>query len=140
MDSLRIEGIRAYDGDYPLDMTYFTNRELNFIKTVSGIRAGELEEAFSAGDNDLMVAIAGIAIWRKMGEKPNMDALWDTPAGKFTFLMEDTADEEDDDDVPPPIAPDEPATTGSGQPPVGESLNGALALPASDLSRIGVQG
>lgn len=141
MDALTIEGIAGYNGDYPLDMTYFTNRELHLIKEVSGVRAGELEEAFAAGDNDLMVAIAAIMIWRKTGTKPNLDALWDAEAGKFTFNMEDSEDEpEDDDSLPPKIAPDDAGSTSEPSPEDGATLNGSTESPESVLSRIGAQG
>ena len=87
-DTITIEGVPGYNGEYPLDITYFTNRELHLIKKVSGVRAGELTEAFNAGDNDLMVAVAAIAIQRHTHKDVNVDALWDAEAGKFTFNME----------------------------------------------------
>jgi hypothetical protein len=137
MDSLTIEGIPAYNGDYPLDMSYFTNRELHLIKEVSGVRAGELSESFSAGDNDLMVAIAAIAIWRSKGERPNMDALWDAAAGKFTFNIEDAEAEDDDDSLPPPIAPDEPDKLGEHLTGDGGTSTDGSAHPVNDRNSIG---
>lgn len=141
MDSITIEGIPAYNGDYPLDMTYFTNRELNLIKTVSGVRAGELPEAFAAGDNDLMVAIAAIAIWRQKGEKPNLEPLWDAEAGKFTLTVEDPEEQaEDDESLPPEIAPDESEANDDSSPEDGAISNGTSDHPVKDLRAIGVQG
>lgn len=141
MDSITIEGIPAYNGEYPLDMTYFTNRELNLIKTVSGLRAGELTEAFGAGDNDLMVAVAAIAIWREKGEKPNLDALWDAEVGKFTFNIAEPELAEDDESLPPEIAPDESETNDDSSPDDGATSNGSSDnLPENALRAIGAQG
>jgi hypothetical protein len=139
MDSILIEGIPAYNGEYPLDISYFTNRELHLIKELSGVRAGELEEAFAAGDNDLMVAVAAIAIWRKTRVKPDLDAIWDAEAGKFTLRVAETV-EDDDESVPPPIEPDAHATTGVGLGNAGSSSNGLSDRPESVLSRIGTPG
>jgi hypothetical protein len=145
MDTLTIEGIPTYNGEYPLDMSYFSNRELHFIKEVTqtknspGIRAGELQEAFTAGDNDLMVALAGIAIWRKTKVQPNMEPLWEAEAGKFTFEVEAPPDEEDDDG-PPESEPDESGNKPENSQLVGETSNGHSDLPASVLSRTGAQG
>jgi hypothetical protein len=137
MDSLTIEGIPVYNGEYPLDMSYFTNRELNLIKTVSGVRAGELSEAFEAGDNDLMVAIAAIAIWRSKGEKPNMDPLWDAAAGKFTFNIEDTEAETEDESLPPPTEPDEPDRPSENLTVDGVTSSDGSGLPANGRNSIG---
>ena len=42
----------------------FTNRELHLIKQIAGVRAGELFDAMEVGDNDLVVALAHIAVKR----------------------------------------------------------------------------
>lgn len=140
MPSLTIEGVPGYDGEYPLDLSYFTNRELHLIKELSGVRAGELEEAFEAGDNDLMVALAAIAVTRKRGSKPNLDALWDAPAAKLTLNAD--ADEEgaegDDESLPPQTEPDDDATSRSASTSDGLVSGNSSAPPESDLRRIGV--
>jgi hypothetical protein len=139
MDTLTIEGIPAYNGEYPLDSSYFTNRELNLIKTVSGVRAGELGEAFGAGDNDLMVALAAIAIWRAKGEKPNIDALWDAEAGKFTLNIAEPESEPEDESLPPSTAPDESDKHDDSSQEDGAISNGSSDLLESDLRAIGAQ-
>ncbi len=46
MAKLKIDtNIPALDGEFELDTSYFTNRELHMIKKLSGLRAGEFEEA-----------------------------------------------------------------------------------------------
>jgi hypothetical protein len=85
VDKIGIEGIPPYDGEYPLDVSYFTNRELNIIKRLSGVRAGEIEEALRAGDNDLFVALAVIAL-RRHGVSVVEDAIWDAETGKLSFI------------------------------------------------------
>jgi hypothetical protein len=141
MDTLTIEGVLGFNGEYPLDISYFTNRELHLIKKESGVRAGELTEAFAAGDNDLMVCIAAIVVWRKTGTEPNMAAFWDAEAGKFTFNMEEPETEEDDDESIPLSTESEPSDTPTDSSKEdGETSNGTSALPESVLHRIGAQG
>lgn len=50
------------DGErrYPMPES-FTYREMGVIKRITGLRAGELEEALTAGDVDVIVALAVIA-------------------------------------------------------------------------------
>lgn len=98
---LILQGTPGFDGEYECDISYFTNRELHAIKTQTGLRAGEFEEAFEKGDNDFMVAIAATALAR--AGKPNAyDVLWDMPIGKITF---DSSDEEGAEDSPPESEP-----------------------------------
>lgn len=106
MDSLVITGIPPYDGEYPLDFgAGLTNRELHTIKQISGVRAGELNEALNAGDYDLIVALAAILITRA-GHQPSMDALWDAPMEAIQFKE----GEPEAEDRPPAKA-----TTGGGK-------------------------
>ena len=98
MPKIVVEGVPPYDGEYEIDLA-FTNREFHTIKQISGLRAGELEEAVQKGDLDLVVALAVNAL-RRAGHTVNIDALWDAEAGKIT-LAEDAAEA---DAVPPPSA------------------------------------
>lgn len=104
-----IEGVPGFDGEYPFDISYFTNGELHTIKKISGVRAGEIEEAFEAGDNDLFVALATIAAERN-GKKIPVGLLWDADAGKIK--IEDEEAEAGDVEVPPDSPP--PSGSSSG--------------------------
>lgn len=86
----------------------FTNRELHIIKQVSGVRAGQLFEAMEAGDSDLVVALAHIAVRRSGAMQPSLDQLWDLPAGEISI----SAPAEEPADAADPT----PATAGSGSP------------------------
>jgi hypothetical protein len=96
MDRFVIEGVPPYDGEYELDLGgEFTNRELHTLKTIAGVRAGELEEAADMGDNDLVVAFAVIALQRSgRFPKVNVDAIWDAPVGKVTYIEDEEAEPE----------------------------------------------
>lgn len=85
-----IEGLPPYDGDHPIDLERFTNRELHLIKEMSGVRANELTESFQAGDNDLIVAFCAIALQRA-GLTVDRDRLWDAEVGKIDLVVEDDA-------------------------------------------------
>lgn len=102
MAKVKIEGGGLIDGSYDLDLGVFTNRELHIIKKETGVRAGELQDAFVAGDNDILVVLAHIASVRAGKDIP-MDVLWAMEAGGITF---DLTDEEVEEDSPPESRPD----------------------------------
>lgn len=82
--AVTIENVFGADGRYEIDAEYFTNRELHQIKQISGIRAGELGEAIDAGDSDLLVALAVVALARH-GKTVPVDVLWDANAGRIAI-------------------------------------------------------
>src|SRR3954469_25042893 len=81
--TLTVAGIAGLDGSYDLDLGKFQNEELHTIKKITGVRAGELEDAIQAGDNDLMVAFAGIAL-RRAGRQVDASHLWKADVGSIT--------------------------------------------------------
>lgn len=121
MDKVVISGISAVlDGEYEVSWSDFTNRELHTIKQMSGVRAGELEEALEAGDSDLLLAVAVIAMQRSgRYVKGSEDALWDSAPGKITFEFG-----EDEEEVPPTSPPRGGARESSS----GKSSSGAGEL------------
>ena len=89
MDKIRIEGVPPWDGDYDFDPS-FKNRELNRIKKITGIRGGEIGEALAAGDTDLMVALAVLALERA-GKMVDPEDFWNAEVGSIIYLGEDEA-------------------------------------------------
>lgn len=90
----------------------FTNRELHLIKQIAGIRAGELFDAMENGDNDLVVALAHIAIKRAGRHQPTLDQLWDMNPGEIE--IKDPGEEGEDPPTSTPTTGDEdgsPETT-----------------------------
>lgn len=80
-DRLVVEvGEKKYDLNPP-----FTNRELHVIKTVAGVRAGEIFEALNAGDSDVLVALAHVAVIRNGTARPSLEELWDMEAGSISI-------------------------------------------------------
>lgn len=135
MAIIRIEGVPPWDGDYPLDVAYFTNRELHLIKQIADVRAGELQDEFARGNNDLVVAIAVIASARN-GKTIPVDDLWDAPAGKIT-LEEDAVEVEP---IPPAVAPPTEELPSGATDGSGPGLNGGSDDPAKSLQAIGSRG
>ena len=88
-DKIVIEGIDAYDGEYEFDASTLTNRELHTIKRLTGVRAGELEDAMRAADTDLLIAFAAIAI-NRAGKPVIEDVLWDAPIGLIRYVGEES--------------------------------------------------
>jgi hypothetical protein len=102
MPKIIISNVPGLEGEYDLDMS-FTHRDFRTIKQVAGVRANEVSEALNAGDLDIIVAMAEIALVRA-GKVHSLDQLWDSEAGAITL---DVADMEDAPDDPPPSG-DEP--------------------------------
>ncbi len=137
MAKVIVESGDVYNGEYELDLSFFTNRELHIIKKETGIRAGELYEAFDVADTDLLVVLAIIAIRRKTGETADSNALWELPAGKITL------DVSGEDDASPPdeasIAP--PETSGGDAASLSDSsVNGESSQEPSPPSASGNPG
>lgn len=105
MTKVSLTGLGVFNGEYDLDLGYFTNRELHLIKQVSGVRAGEIAEALGAGDNDVLVALAAIAA-KRAGKDVPLDMLWDAPSGSSITLIADD-EEPEDESLPPQTASDE---------------------------------
>lgn len=104
----------------------FTNRELHLIKQIAGVRAGELFDAIEAGDNDVLVALAHIAVRRGDTARPSLDELWDLPAGEITA--------EDIEDEPDPTNAADAADPLVGSPEIPQSEPGPPASEPSSTS------
>lgn len=130
MESIVIKGIAGYDGEYPFDASYFTNKELHTIKTHSGVRAGEIQQAFAAGDNDLIVAFAAIALERN-GKVVHADVLWNAKVGAIELVLGE--DEVDAD--PPTLGLDE--SSSERKPLSGETSDADSESPENDRSPTG---
>lgn len=108
-----ISGIPGFDGAYPLDDDVgWTMRELNIIKRISGVRAGEIPEAIEAGDTDVLGSIAVIAVRQSGKEWQRFEALlWDSSFGSISI--------EDDDEGTAgeavPLIPTPPQDSGNNE-------------------------
>ena len=112
MPKIVITGVPGLDGEYPLDMT-FTHRDFRTIKQVSGVRANEVMDAINAGDLDIIVALAEIAM-RRANKHHSIEDVWDAEAGSVTL---DVTDEELNENPPPQP---EGSENGSSKLPSGE--------------------
>ena len=107
MTRLTLTGVHPLlDGEYDFDESYFSNWELHAIKNLTGLTAGKLEQAFAEVDNDIVVAIAMVALMRSgkiTSRTPwaseQIDALWKAPTGQISM------DFGAEDDVDPPELP-----------------------------------
>lgn len=100
-------------GSYPLDLV-FTHRDFSTIKRVSGVRANEVMDALNAGDLDIVVALAMIALQRAVVPFHEHD-LWDAPAGSITLEIEE------EEDADPPAQELSPESEGDNRPSGGSS-------------------
>lgn len=137
MDKFVVTGMPGFDGDYPIDIGTFTMRELEIIKRVSGVRAGELEEAFNAGDSTLILAVAVIAVRRNERDWQAFEKLaWESELGQFVF----TSDEGDvvDPQIPAPpvdfsVSEAVPDVSGRASNGAGDDLPETTPLPIGSL-------
>jgi len=134
MAHFHIKGLHPqYDGDHPIQLDDLTNRELHTIKKISGVRAAELQDSFVAGDNDLIVAFAIIALQRA-GLVVSEDVIWDAPVGAIEFVADV---EEEDSPLVQPSAPEKPDETNVRPLHSGRSSNGDGESPVNDPSPTG---
>lgn len=128
--SITITGVPPYDGVYPLDLeeAFFTNAELREIKLMTGVRGGELMDAIDAGDNDIVVAFATIAV-RRSGVSINPAALWNATAGSIQFDTDAATLAEGEESLPPQSELGK-SESGSELTP----LSGETSEPPTDLS------
>ena len=117
MAKLTIENLAPWDGDYPFDDGFFTNRELHRIKEISGIRAGEIFDALAAGDAVLGVALAAV-IMARTGVQVDVDDLWDAKLGDIAI------DWSADAGPPEPTSPPSSENESASDPTVNESSSG----------------
>lgn len=135
MDKIVIDGIFGYDGEYDIDFGTLTMREHHTIKRLSGLRALEISEAWLAGDLDLVLALAVIALERA-GRRVNETVLWDAETGKIRLVFTEDpqagpdGDEEGDEERPPEGEAPPAASSGDASRPT-------LVRSESDRSRTG---
>lgn len=137
MPKLVVQGIPPYDGEYEVSPTGLTNRDLHTIKQISGVRAGELEEAFEAGDNDLVVAMTVITLRRNGFPNVTADAIWDAEAGQIQLA--DSEQDKAQEDAGRPLATrtsggNENAPDGSNSASENSPRSGANGNPAGENS------
>jgi hypothetical protein len=136
---ITIDGVPMFDGTYNLDLEQPLNGdELHLIKVAAGVRMGEISEALDAGDYDLIIALATIALWRygKVEEKNTQNAfamLRKAEMGKIT-----SRDLDDEADAGPPSqapsAGGEPNASGANS-----TSSSVVSLPTGDAPRATVQ-
>jgi hypothetical protein len=100
LSTIVLTGIPGFDGSYEIDFGRFTNRELHVIKQLAGVRLGELSDAFAAGDNDVLLAIAKIAVKRAGKDIPD-ELLWEAEMGSITFDVSDLEEDDENDSRSP---------------------------------------
>lgn len=141
MANLTITGLGSLDGSYEFDDSRFTMGDLRTIKRIAGVRAGELTEALEAGDTDLMVAIAVIALERN-GVTVSEHDLWGADLGQIDLALGDG------DVSPPERAPDgSRPSSGEGSKvfsesrettpqPIGDRPSGTTSISDREISPI----
>ena len=135
---IAIEGVgKGIDGAYEFDYAYFTIRELHEIKRLSGCRTSEIGEALEAGDVDVTVALAVVALKRE-GREVDVNRLWDAHVGAIRLVF---PEEEEDPEASAPVSgatsTDPSVSSGDGSPIASESqANGQshIGAPDSDMS------
>lgn len=127
---IKIEGIPPYDGEYPLELDKFSNRDHKTIKDMSGLTAMGWIDGFRNADMTFFAALAVVAARRsgRHGPTINEDLFWDAEAGKITLA------EEESDAAVNPTMPEAPTpSTRSGEP----SPDDGAETPATSLRSTG---
>lgn len=122
---VKIQGVPGLDGEYDLDLT-FTHRDYRTIKQLSGVRALEVEDALKAGDMDVILAVAEIALQRA-GVPHHVDQLWDAEGGSMQLIQEEI----EEADASPPLQRPEPERPESEPEPEGQSKPSGPSMSTS---------
>lgn len=103
VDKFIIAGVPPFDGEHPIDLGTLNGHELHRIKLVAGVRANELDEALVAGDYDVFVTLAAIALERNGHPQADaaVEALMQATAGKLRFELADRLNGDGDGADPP---------------------------------------
>lgn len=100
MPKVTITNLAGLDGEYPLDLPLLA-RDYRTIKLLSGVRANEIIDAMRAGDVEVVVAFADIALTRA-NVPHHVEQLWNHVPGEQIML--DFSDLEEDAGPPPSSA------------------------------------
>lgn len=93
----------------------FTFREMNFIKKMTGLRAGEVYPALEAGDSDVIAAFALTAV-RRANHKMTEDDVMDLEISEIEIVVEAADKAEAAAAVDPPLG-GHPSSSSNGKPP-----------------------
>lgn len=111
-DRIIIDGLgKPYDGEWELEIGSLDMRELNMLKIISGLRAGQIEDALFSIDVSLVVGLAAIALTR-YGVNFDIERLWDAKSGQLKYRLAPEAEEELPDPTQEP-APDSETSNAS---------------------------
>lgn len=129
MDTIQIEGVRPYDGDWPFDLNQqpLTTREWGWIKRLSGYLPNDVESGVN--DPEFVTVLALIALHRAgkvdTAEVPEVfDRLQDVPFGgaiRWRVGESEAADEP---------APPQPSSSGNG------ATSGPGSTRSSEISEV----
>lgn len=124
MPKVTITNMPGLDGEYPLELPLLA-RDYRTIKQIAGVRANEIVEAMQAGDVEVVVAFADVALTRA-NVPHHIEQLWNHVPGEQIVL--DFSDLEEPDAGPPPSGA-EPSESGRKNSPAsapsGHGSNGA---------------
>lgn len=134
MAKIIITGIAGYNGEYDIDLSYLTNKDLHTIKRIAGIRAGEIQDALEAEDNDLAVAFTIIALERN-GKAVHEEVLWNAQLGCIELQGDPVVE---DDDVPPAPGPDDDESSSEKTRSSGPDSSSSADNLGNGLSRTGL--
>lgn len=100
MPKIIIRDLAPLDGEYEFEMSRFKGTDLRIIKQIAGVRGNELEEALQAGDYDLVIAFAAIALSRA-GKTVTPEQLLEADVGSITI---DYSDDTEEVEERPPVS------------------------------------
>jgi hypothetical protein len=128
MATLTIKADATFDGEYNFDLAEraFNGTELHLLKEIAGVLPADFEEAITKGDNDLVIALAVIALRRanritKLQIREVTDVLMEAPVPCITI-----ADDEAEVDARPPVSePETPGNASGSTEPSGLTSNGS---------------
>ena len=101
-DMVIIEGVSPHDGEYEIDLATINMEEFHLIKRLTGLVAGEVEDALMRIDTDIFVGLAAVVIQRS-GKRVTANVenqLWKAPLGALRVKLEPDSPPEKSQEMP----------------------------------------
>ena len=143
MSKVKVQNAGKFTGEYDMAELPYSTDEWHQIKTHTGLRPADFEEAITAGDADVFAALAWVTLVRAgFQHRESWAAIG--PLDPYGDLVFDFTDDEVIDQDPPKAAPPPgtaelpPGNVENGQ-PTGDDLKPSLALLDNDQLATGTQ-
>lgn len=143
MPKLKVQNAGKFTGEYDMAELPYSTEEWHQIKTHTGLRPADFEDAIAAGDADVFAALAWVTLVRAgFQHRETWAAIAPLdPYGDLIFDLSDAEAAEQDPQraAPQPGTAEPPPANDESEKPTGDDSKVSLALLENDLPATGTQ-